>query len=85
MEKAEKKISIDLALKLCGDVGEDITCSMSKTLGLDIIRVNMQKYISCALEKENQNNVPKKSLHKTVRKENGRVFLYISTIKRLME
>ena len=78
MEKTKKRISIDLAHQLGGDYGEDKTQCMSKSLGFQLTRGNIQKCISCAVAKANLKNVPKKSPHEPSNKDNGRVFLDIS-------
>ena len=64
--------------QLFGNVIENTTQCMSKSLGFQLTRGNIQKCISCAVAKANLKNVPKKSPHEPSNKDNGRVFLGIS-------
>ena len=54
---------------------------MAKALGFELTRGNMKKFISCAVEKEKQINIPTNIMHEPAKRFNGRVFLDISTIK----
>ena len=74
MESTKKKVSINLEHQFCGHVGEYTILLMLKALEFELTSSHKYKYLSFSMAKAKQKNVPKKSLHETLKKKMAECF-----------